>query len=266
MSLENASIDSVIKFWDSRPCNIRHSNSPLGTKKYFDEVELRKYFVEPHIPSFADFDFWKNKRVLEIGCGIGTDAINFARSGAEYTGLEISKESLKISRQRFEVYGLNGRLMEGSAEEVHELFPGEKFDFIYSFGVLHHTPSITNALNSIRLLMTSESVLKIMVYAKNSWKNALILGGIDQPEAQSGCPIANTYTSDEIREILKSTGFLAQDIRQDHIFPYKVADYVQYKYVLEPWFEVMQEDFFKVLEKSLGWHLLVTSTLDNQTA
>ena len=58
-------------YWDRRPCNIRHSDSELGTKKYFDEVEERKYFVEPHIPKFADFAQWKGKRVLEIGCGSG---------------------------------------------------------------------------------------------------------------------------------------------------------------------------------------------------
>jgi hypothetical protein len=50
--------DDVRTFWDSRPCNIRHSSEPIGTKKYFDEVEARKYFVEPHIPLFADFTQW----------------------------------------------------------------------------------------------------------------------------------------------------------------------------------------------------------------
>ena len=38
-----------------RPCNIRHSPKPVGTREYFDEVEARKYFVEPHIPVFAEF-------------------------------------------------------------------------------------------------------------------------------------------------------------------------------------------------------------------
>ena len=93
MSSDNtrvAAIESVKAYWDARPCNIRHSLAPVGTREYFDQVEARKYFVEPHIPGFAEFERWRGKKVLEIGCGIGTDAVNFARSGAEYVAIELS--------------------------------------------------------------------------------------------------------------------------------------------------------------------------------
>lgn len=74
-------VQQVRDFWNRRPCNIRHSSKPVGTREYFDEVEARKYFVEPHIPAFAQFERWKGKKVLEIGCGIGTDAVNFGGCG-----------------------------------------------------------------------------------------------------------------------------------------------------------------------------------------
>ena len=83
-------IQDVRRYWDKRPCNIRHSPQPVGTKQYFDEVETRKYFVEPHIPGFAEFERWRGKRVLEIGCGIGTDTMNFARHGARVTAVDLS--------------------------------------------------------------------------------------------------------------------------------------------------------------------------------
>lgn len=86
-------ISQVREFWNSRPCNIRHSTQPIGTREYFDEVEARKYFVEPHIPAFAEFDNWSEARVVEIGRGIGADATNFAGPGARYTGVELSSES-----------------------------------------------------------------------------------------------------------------------------------------------------------------------------
>ena len=99
MSNDKPSLKEVQDFWNARPCNLRHSNAPVGTKQYFDEVEERKYFVEPHIPAFADFSNWTGKRVLEIGCGMGTDAINFARNGAIYTGVELSSESLNLANR-----------------------------------------------------------------------------------------------------------------------------------------------------------------------
>jgi 2-polyprenyl-3-methyl-5-hydroxy-6-metoxy-1,4-benzoquinol methylase len=82
----------------------------MGTKEYFDEVEQRKYTVEPHIPPFAEFPKWANKRVLEVGCGIGTDTISFARAGARVTAVDLSPKSLDIAKHRAEVYGLSDRI------------------------------------------------------------------------------------------------------------------------------------------------------------
>ena len=54
-----AGIEAVQAYWDARPCNIRHSPKPVGSREYFDEVEARKHFVEPHIPGFAQFKRWQ---------------------------------------------------------------------------------------------------------------------------------------------------------------------------------------------------------------
>ncbi len=133
--------NAVRDYWNSRPCNIRHSPREIGSKEYFDDVETRKYFVEPHIPGFADFPKWKGKKVLEIGCGIGTDTINFARAGAHVTAIEYSEESLKIAKQRAEVFNLPIKFYHADAENLSKTVPVEKYDLVYSFGVIHHTPN-----------------------------------------------------------------------------------------------------------------------------
>jgi ubiquinone/menaquinone biosynthesis C-methylase UbiE len=250
-------IEDVKTFWDERPCNVRHSKSLLGSIEYFNEVEQRKYFVEPHIPFFANFNQWKGLKVLEVGCGIGTDAVNFARAGAQYTGIELSNISLGLTKKRFEVFNLSGRLLEGNAEELDKIFGSEKFDLVYSFGVLHHTPSLNAALLQIANLMHENSIFKMMVYAKHSWKNAMISAGLDQPEAQYGCPIANTYSEAEITLELERVGLGRAVIKQDHIFPYVVERYKNYEYEVQPWFKAMSKEMFRALETSLGWHLLV---------
>ena len=250
-------IKEVENYWDSRPCNLKHSSEEIGTLQYFNEVEHRKYFVEPHIIDFAKFNDWNGKQVLEVGCGIGTDAVNFARNGAIYTGIELSNESLDLAKKRFELYKLTGTFFKGNAEELDKVLGNIKYDLIYSFGVLHHTPNIKLALKQIKNYCHEKSKVKIMVYATNSYKQKMIEAGLDQPEAQYGCPIANVYGREEIIEILKVSGFKTTSIYQAHIFPYQVEPYKDYKYLKQPWFESMPTEVFKVLEKNFGWHLLV---------
>jgi ubiquinone/menaquinone biosynthesis C-methylase UbiE len=250
-------ITTVENYWDSRPCNIKHSNAEVGTLEYFNEVERRRNFVEPHIKHFAKFDDWIGKQVLEVGCGIGTDAVNFARGGAIYTGIELSNESLSLAKKRFELFELTGTFLKGNAEELENVLKDIKYDLIYSFGVLHHTPNLSLALKQIRNYCHEKSEVKIMVYASNSYKQKMIEAGLDQPEAQYGCPIANTYTRGEITEILKENGFKITSIYQSHIFPYQVEPYKNYQYSKQPWFDNMPAEVFEVLEKNFGWHLLI---------
>src|SRR6185295_5841870 len=128
---QEVSIETVRAYWNARPCNIRHSAKPVGERAYFDEVEARKYYVEPHIPGFAEFPRWKGKRVLEIGCGIGTDTINFARAGAEVTAVDLSEQSLGIARRQAEVFGLtNIRFLQANVECLTSGLPLESYDLV----------------------------------------------------------------------------------------------------------------------------------------
>jgi ubiquinone/menaquinone biosynthesis C-methylase UbiE len=255
LSYTTQSVDVVKQFWDNRPCNIRHSVADLGTKQYFDEVEQRKYFVEPHIPSFAEFEKWRDKEVLEIGCGIGTDSINFARAGAKLTVLELSEKSLEITRKRFEVYGLKADFVLGNAEELSCFFPEKRFDLVYSFGVIHHTPHPPKVISEIQKVIKTGGELRIMLYSKYSTKNFMILLGLAQPEAQTGCPIAYTYSKSDILSLLSS--FKIYSCFKDHIFPYKIPEYRQYQYVKKfPW-NILPPFLMHWMEHRFGWHYLI---------
>src|SRR5467141_4430923 len=165
-------VDQVRRYWDQRPCNIRHSPKPVGTRQYFDEVERRKYIVEPHIPRFAEFPRWRDKRVLEIGCGIGTDTMNFARNAASVTAVDLSEKSLEMARKRAEVYGLADRIRfyHGSAEQMEQGVPPQTFDLIYSFGVIHHTPHPERVLEQLGSYSRPGTTVKFMVYNRHSGK------------------------------------------------------------------------------------------------
>lgn len=251
-------INSVKKYWDARPCNIRHSKSEIGTIQYFNEVEARKYFVEPHIPEFANFNEWKGKKVLEIGCGIGTDAINFAKAGAFYTGTDLSTESIELTKRRFQLFSLQADLFESNFEILPDNLKNEKFDLIYSFGVIHHSPNPRIIIENSRKIISDDGELRIMLYAKESWKSIMIQAGLDQPEAQFGCPIAFTFSEDDVQELLNDYFEILQ-IRKAHIFQYNIEKYTNYIYEKESWFKSMSSEMIRALEESLGWHLLISA-------
>ena len=273
---EDTPIAAVRAYWNSRPCNIRHSTKPVGTREYFDEVEARKYFVEPHIPRFADFDRWNGKKVLEIGCGIGTDTINFARAGAQVTAVDLTEQSLSLARQRAKVFGLEHRIrfVQADAEKLSESVPVEPYDLVYSFGVIHHTPDPNRVLDEIRKYVTPASTVKIMVYNRWSWKVLWILltygkgqfWKLDRlvaeySEAQTGCPVTYSCSRTQGRRWFENRGFRVTDVMVDHIFPYAIAEYVQYRYKVVWYFRWMPKTLFRALERAFGWHLCLTAKL-----
>jgi SAM-dependent methyltransferase len=266
-------IERVKSYWNARPCNIRHSPAPVGTKEYFDQVEWRKYFVEPNIPKFAQFERWKDKKVLEIGCGIGTDTMNFARAGAKVTAVDLSTESLKIAKKRAEVFGLTDRIefYEANAERLSEYVPPQAYDLVYSFGVIHHSPHPERIIEQIRQhYVHQDSTLKIMVYHRYSWKvlwmllqEKLQFWKLDEiiakhSEAQTGCPVTYAYTRRSVEDLI-GDGFVIQEKFVEHIFPYKISKYVKYEYEKEWYWKLMPRPMFRLLERTIGWHLCVTA-------
>ena len=269
-AFEQTPITAVSAYWNARPCNIRHSPKPVGSKEYFDEVEARKYFVESHIPGFAEFERWRGKKVLEIGCGIGTDTMNFARHGAQVTAVDLTEKSLEVARQRARVFGLENsiRFIQANAEELSSYVPVEQYDLIYSFGVIHHTPHPERVIREIRKYARPGTSVRIMVYNRWSWKVLWILFAYGKgqfwkldrwiaaySEAQTGCPVTYSYSRKDGARLLEENGFRVTRTFVDHIFSYRIADYVQYRYRKVWYFRWMPQFLFRWLERTFGWHL-----------
>lgn len=270
---QHGTLPEVRAYWNRRPCNIRHSAKEVGTREYFDEVEERKYFVEPHIPAFAEFDKWKGKKVLEVGCGIGTDSINFARAGADLTVVDLSDESLALCRKRFDVYGLKAHFYCANAEELSSVVPVQTFDLIYSFGVIHHTPHPERVIAELRKYAAPHTELRAMLYSRWSWKGLWILlkqgkGAFWKAdelvriysEAETGSPVTFTYDPAGVRRLLQ--GFRVERIWKDHIFPYRIDEYVHYRYVPVWYFRWLPNGVFRALETWLGWHTMAIATME----
>jgi len=251
----------IQKYWNKQHCNDKHSNKKFLSKEYFKEVKKKRYFVEPHIKKFADFKKYKNKNVLEIGCGIGTDAMEFIKSGANYTGIEYSDKSIDICKKRLSVLNLKNKKANfflGDAESLskHKYLKSQKFHLIYSFGVLHHTPNMIKCFDEIYKLCSNKTEIKIMLYAKNSYKNMLLNATPYRFEAQKGCPVVFTTDHEELKKIIHKK-FKILEIKQDFIFPYKIKEYKKNIYLKIDHFKYMPKKIFKTLEKNIGEHLLI---------
>lgn len=261
-------LNEITNFWNKRPCNIRHSKKKLGTLEYFEEVKNKRYFVEPHIPDFAQFKNWKDKTVLELGCGIGTDSIEFAKAGAKVTVIDISEESVKLTKQRFDVYGYDAEYYVGNLEELSNIIPHKKYDLIYSFGVIHHAEFPKKIISELKNYSHDSTIIKIMLYNKFSWKSFsfFVTDGWKFwfnfnktiqyfAEAQLNCPRALTYSKGDLLKLFKEYKILK--IKKDHIFVYSIPEYINGNYVKTTCFKCMPNFIFNWLKKNFGWHYLI---------
>ena len=102
MQLE-AQKNAVHRFWNSNPCGLKFVREAPGTKALFDSLTEHRYAVENHTPEMVNFSGWNGGKVLEVGCGLGTDGEQFARNGAIYSGIDLTETSIEMCRRRFAV-------------------------------------------------------------------------------------------------------------------------------------------------------------------
>lgn len=147
------------KNWDKDPCgsHLVDGTYEYLSKEYFDNLEKKKYDFEPwKVAELNSLDV-DGKKVLEIGYGMGCDHITLARRGAIMTGIDIIEENKTVTTAHFKVNGMQvPNLIVGDAENLP--FADESFDFVYSFGVIHHTPNTDKVVAEMNRVLKSGGV------------------------------------------------------------------------------------------------------------
>lgn len=157
----------VRRYWETRPCGSWDATAPEGTPEYYAQIERRRYELEPFIHRFAKFGETYGQRVLEIGVGIGTDHLQFARAGAELQGIDLTERGVELVRRRLALENFSSDLRVGDAEALP--FSDDEFDVVYSWGVLHHTPDTGRAIAEAVRVARPGGRICIMVYSRHSW-------------------------------------------------------------------------------------------------
>ena len=159
--------ERVRQFWQEHPCGTKFADALPGSRRFYELVEEHRYTKEWHIPAAAGFAATKGLRVLEIGCGLGTDGAQFAQAGADYTGIDLTDAAIELAQKRFELFKLPGTFQTDDAERLS--VPNDSFDLVYSHGVLHHTPDIKAAIAEIHRVLRPGGRAEVMLYHRNSY-------------------------------------------------------------------------------------------------
>ena len=194
----------VRRFWQAHPCGTKFSDAEIGTREFFERIEAHRYEKEWHIPTAADFAHARGLKVLEIGCGVGTDGAQFANAGGDYTGVDLTNAAIELARKRFELFGLTGKFRVADAENLD--FPDESFDVVYSHGVLHHTPDINAALREIHRVLKPGARAIVMLYHRGSYNyrigiRVLRRAGASLLKSEAGIKLINVLTGEPIEDL-----------------------------------------------------------------
>lgn len=209
----------VREYWNEHPCGTQFTGLEWGSKEFFDEVERFRYASQPFMDSLMGFNTFRGKKLLEIGCGLGTDLLQFARGGAVVTGVDLTPRSIELVKRRFDLYRVKVEALVADAE--HLPFADESFDVVYSFGVLHHTPDTQQAVNEVYRVLKRGGSIIIMLYHKTSLHYALgtplhalhrlsnfrgKTAGEDWVRIYDGAdnPLGKAYSKSELRRMFRS--------------------------------------------------------------
>jgi SAM-dependent methyltransferase len=159
---------AVHDFWEAEPCGTRY----LADGKDFEAHARARYALEPYIFDFARFSEGRGLRVLEVGVGMGADYLQWLKAGAHATGIDLSASSIENARRRCEVAGYEPDLRVADAEQLP--FPGDAFDVVYSYGVMHHSPDTRQCLEEAMRVLKPGGQARIMVYHHPSITGAML--------------------------------------------------------------------------------------------
>jgi len=172
----------VQSFWEHSPCDSWFADGQPGTPGFYRTLDEHRYRVHPKLLSAIGLEKTSGLRVLEIGCGCGSEAERLARAGAHYTAVDLTNAALHLTKERFRLAGLKGNFTQGDEESLP--FADDSFDLVYSHGVLHHTPDTAQAIREVYRVLSPSGRAVIMLYHRDSFNYEINLRVVRRLRAQ----------------------------------------------------------------------------------
>jgi ubiquinone/menaquinone biosynthesis C-methylase UbiE len=244
-----ATLDSVKRFWASHVNNEYYTTQDRASAAYFDEIERRRYQWHYHLTDLFTQLKGSTGRLLEIGSGIGVDSIQLARAGFDVTAVDLTDEAIGVAREFAKARGVHVDFRVGNAEALE--FPDATFDVVYSFGVLHHTPDIEQAIGEVHRVLRPGGRALIMLYHRNSLVNLvhkLLRLPYESPRDRSDdCPVVYTFSKRSAKRLFRN--FSRVEVHADYPFTFGFG----------PLGSKLPRPVLKALGRLFGWHLMISA-------
>ena len=249
-------IDAIQRYWNHRIHDLEMTAAEVGTKAFFDDLDEYRFDKLRYLPEVVDFSAYPGQQLLEIGCGIGTDLVRFARGGARVTGVDLAATAIDLARKNFALNGLAPeQLQVGNGEQLP--FANHSFDIVYAHGVIQYTANPAALIAEAHRVLRPGGTGIFMVYNRVSWLNALSKV-MKVPLEHEDAPVLKKYSMAEYRALL---GPFAKVRIVPERFPVKSRLHGGWKGVA---FNTLFVGTFNALPRSwvrtLGWHLMAFCT------
>jgi SAM-dependent methyltransferase len=244
-----ANVDSVKEFWETHVNNEYYTDEERASDAYFSAIEERRYSWHYHLQELFDSLQGSQARLLEVGSGIGVDSIQLARCGFDVTAIDLTENAIAVARKFAERRGVKIDFRLGNAERLD--FPDESFDAIYSFGVLHHTPDIEQAVSEVRRVLRPGGTAYVMLYHRDSLVNlthkVLRLPYESPRDRTDHCPVVYTFSRRGAKRLFSE--FSEVSVRAEYPFTFGFGPLGSR---LPLWLR-------RALGRAIGWHLMLTA-------